>query len=56
MEELEIQDPLLDIALEMEEHAKTDEYFIQAKSYTQMLISIVGSSIAPWVSQPICLP
>ena len=33
MEELEIQDPLLDIALEMEEHAKTDEYFIERNLY-----------------------
>lgn len=33
MDELEIQDPLLDIALEMEEHAKTDEYFIQRNLY-----------------------
>ena len=33
MDELEIHDPLLDIALEMEEHAKTDEYFIQRNLY-----------------------
>jgi citrate synthase len=33
MEELEIHDPLLDIALEMEEHAKTDDYFIQRNLY-----------------------
>lgn len=33
MEELEIRDPLLDIALEMEEHAKTDEYFIKRNLY-----------------------
>ncbi|MGB3211619.1 MAG: citrate synthase [Desulforhopalus sp.] len=33
MDELEIQDPLLDIALEMEEHARTDEYFIQRNLY-----------------------
>ena len=33
MEALEINDPLLDIALEMEEHAKTDEYFIQRNLY-----------------------
>lgn len=33
MEELEIHDPLLDIALEMEEHAKTDEYFIERNLY-----------------------
>jgi len=33
MEALEIQDPLLDIALEMEEHAKSDDYFIQRNLY-----------------------
>ncbi|MGB3222758.1 MAG: citrate synthase [Desulforhopalus sp.] len=33
MSDLEIHDPLLDIALEMEEHAKTDEYFIQRNLY-----------------------
>ncbi len=33
MDELEIQDPLLDIALEMEEHAGTDEYFIERNLY-----------------------
>jgi len=33
MDELEIHDPLLDIALEMEEHAKTDDYFIQRNLY-----------------------
>ncbi len=33
MEELDIHDPLLDIALEMEEHAKTDDYFIQRHLY-----------------------
>jgi citrate synthase len=33
MDELEIHDPLLDIALEMEEHARTDEYFIQRNLY-----------------------
>jgi citrate synthase len=33
MSDLEIRDPLLDIALEMEEHAKTDEYFIQRNLY-----------------------
>ena len=33
MEELEIHDPLLDIALEMEEHAKTDDYFIERNLY-----------------------
>ncbi len=33
MEELEINDPLLDIAVKMEEHAKTDEYFIQRNLY-----------------------
>lgn len=33
MEELDIHDPLLDIALEMEEHAKTDEYFIERNLY-----------------------
>ena len=33
MADLEIHDPLLDIALEMEEHAKSDEYFIQRNLY-----------------------
>jgi citrate synthase len=33
MKELDIQDPLLDIALEMEEHIKGDEYFIQRNLY-----------------------
>jgi citrate synthase len=33
MSDLDIRDPLLDIALEMEEHAKTDEYFIQRNLY-----------------------
>jgi len=33
MEELEINDPLLDIALAMEEHAKNDEYFIKRHLY-----------------------
>ncbi|TKB23564.1 citrate synthase [Desulfopila sp. IMCC35006] len=33
MDELEINDPLLDIALQMEEHAATDEYFIQRNLY-----------------------
>ncbi len=33
MVDLEIQDPLLDIALEMEEHARTDGYFIQRNLY-----------------------
>jgi len=33
MNELEIHDPLLDIALQMEEHAKTDEYFIERNLY-----------------------
>jgi citrate synthase len=33
MNELEIHDPLLDIALQLEEHAKTDEYFIERNLY-----------------------
>lgn len=33
MDELDIHDPLLDIALEMEEHAKSDAYFIQRNLY-----------------------
>jgi citrate synthase len=33
MNELEIHDPLLDIALQMEEHARTDEYFIERNLY-----------------------
>jgi citrate synthase len=33
MADLDIHDPLLDIALEMEEHAGTDEYFIERNLY-----------------------
>lgn len=33
MEELEIHDPLLDIALQLEEHARNDEYFIKRNLY-----------------------
>lgn len=33
MDELEISDPLLDIALDLEEHARTDEYFIERNLY-----------------------
>jgi citrate synthase len=33
MEEMEINDPLLDIALQLEEHALNDDYFISRNLY-----------------------
>ena len=55
------KEPLIEIAMELERIALTDDYFIKRKvnlkinSYIQMLIFILVVFIKLWVSQQICL-
>ena len=55
------KEPLIEIAMELERIALSDEYFVKRKvnnfnkSYIQMLIFIQDVFIKLWVSQLICL-
>ena len=55
LKELNISDPLLDLAKELEEVALTDDYFIEKKSLSQRRLFTAVLCCGPWEFPPTCL-
>ena len=56
LDELGINDPLLEIAKELEEIALKDSVLHRAQALSRTSTSTAASSIARWASRPTCSP